>query len=473
MTKDEKIAKLETIIQRQAAVIEALTQKLAEQEQIIEELREKLNKNSHNSSKPPSSDGHAKPKPKSLRKRSVKKPGGQRGHEGSGFCLSEPAEDIVAHKPSQCENCPMKGQCKRSGRSEVRNVIDVEIITKITAHYTESYECPMKGGEIISGKFPEGINSSIQYGNGVKALVIALNTAGMMSIHRVHEILSSLLGLPISTGFIASVVRDFGDNITGIVEEIKAALKKAGVANCDETGTRVEGTNYWVHSACNEEYTYLSVQQKRGSEGMTEAGFFLDYKGIIIHDCWSPYWSFQNVVHGLCCAHLLRELEGAMENAPEVSEWARQMTELLLEMNRRCDEARENGTTVLPDEEIAAYERRYDEIIALAYSTNPLPEQPKGKRGRPKRGKRLSLIDRLKEHKGEVCLFVHNLCVPFTNNLAEQSVRMVKVKTKVSGCFRTLAGASCFAKIMSFLQTARKHHINAFSAISTTLASIC
>ncbi len=142
-------------------------------------------------------------------------------------------------------------------------------------------------------------------------------------------------------------------------------------------------------------------------------------------------------------------------------------------MNRRCDEARENGTTVLPDEEIAAYERRYDEIIALAYSTNSVPEQPKGKRGRPKRGKRLALIDCLKEHKGEVCLFVHNLCVPFTNNLAEQSVRMVKVKTKVSGCFRTLAGASCFAKIMSFLQTARKHHINAFCNYSEPPLKSC
>ncbi len=473
MDKDEKIAELEGINLYQATVIEAQAQEIAELKRIIADLQEKLNKNSQNSSKPPSSDGLAKPRLKSLRKRSGKKAGGQEGHKGNGLCLPEAERETVVHKPNQCEKCHMKGQCKSCGHSEVRNVIDIEIITKVTEHYTESYACPMLDGEVISGKFPEGVNSSIQYGKGVEALAIALNTAGMMSVNRTHEILNSLLGLPVSTGFIASTVRDFGDRISGIVEIIREELEKADVVNCDETGTRVEGTNYWVHSACNEEYTYLSVQRKRGSEGMTEAGFLPDYKGIIIHDCWSPYWSFQNALHGLCCAHLLRELAGALENAPEVSEWARQMTKLLLEMNCRCDEARDNGKTSLPEEKIAAFEQRYDDIIALAYATNPLPEQPKGKRGRPKRGKRLALIDRLKEHKGEVCLFVHDLRVPFTNNLAEQSVRMVKVKTKVSGCFRTEEGASCFAKIMSLLQTARKHCINAFSAISATLATTC
>lgn len=471
MDKDKKIAELEEIIRQQAAIIEALTQEIADLKQINAELREKLNKNSHNSSKPPSSDGLAKPK--SLRKRSGKKAGAQEGHKGNGLCLPETTEEPIVHKPAQCEKCPMQGQCESCGRSEMRNVIDVEIITKVTPHCTETYACPMRGGEMISGKFPDGVNSSVQYGKGVRALAVALNTAGMMSTARTHEILSSLLGLPVSTGFITTAVRDFGEKISGYMEGIKAALEKVDVVNCDETGTRVEGTNYWVHSVCNEEYTYLSVQPKRGCAGMTEAGFLPNYKGIIVHDCWSPYWSFQNVLHGLCCAHLLRELAGAVENFPEVSEWAQQMSELLLKMNHCCDEVRNAGGTGLPDEEIAAFEQRYDEIIALAYETNPPLEQPKRKRGKPKRGKRLALIDRLKKHKGEVCLFAHDLRVPFTNNLAEQSVRMVKVKDKVSGCFRTKAGASCFAKIMSFLQTARKHHINAFSAISATLASPC
>jgi len=317
------------------------------------------------------------------------------------------------------------------------------------------------------------VNSSVQYGNGVRALAIALNTVGMMSKIRAHEILNSLLGLPVSTGFIALAVRDFGEKITGQVNEIKAALKKEDVVNCDETGMRVEGTNYWVHSACSQNFTYLSVQCKRGGEGMTRAGFLPDYKGIIVHDCWSPYWKFQDVAHGVCCAHLLRDLAGIVENFPEVSEWARQMTALLQKMDHRCHEVRDEGSTALPGEEIASFERRYDEIITLAYQTNPPPEQLKGKRGKPRRGKPLALIDRLKKYKGEVCLFARDFRVPFTNNLAEQSVRMVKVKNKVSGCFRTEGGAACFAKIMSLVQTARKHHINAFSAISAMLASPC
>jgi len=473
MDKDEKIAELEEIIRQQAANIEALTQEIAELRQINAELREKLNKNSQNSSKPPSSDGLAKAKPKSLRKRSGKKAGAQRGHEGHGLCLPEITEEPVVHTPAECENCPLQGKCESCGRSETRNVIDVEITTKVTPHYTQAYACPLRDGEIISGKFPDGVNSSVQYGNGVRALAIALNTVGMMSKIRVHEILNSLLGLPVSTGFIASAVGDFGEKITGRVREIKAALKKADVVNCDETGMRVEGTNYWVHSACSQDFTCLSVQCKRGSEGMTQAGFLPDYKGIIVHDCWSPYWKFPNVVHGVCCAHLLRDLAGVAENYPEVSEWARHMSELLLKTDHRCHEVRDEGGIALPGEEIAAFERRYDEIITLAYQTNPPPEQPEGKRGKPRRGKPLALIDRLKKYKGEVCLFAHDFRVPFTNNLAEQSVRMVKVKNKVSGCFRTEAGASCFAKIMSLVQTARKHHINAFSAISATLASPC
>ncbi len=473
MTKDEEIAELKGVIQQQAALIEALTKKIKEQELINADLREKLNKNSQNSSNPPSSDGLAKPKTKSLRKRSGKKAGAQEGHKGHGLCLPETTEEPVVHTPVQCENCFLQGKCKSCSHSETRSVIDVEIITKVTPHYTQAYACPLRDGEIISGKFPDGVNSSVQYGNRVRALAIALNTVGMMSKIRTHEILSSLLDLPVSTGFIASAVRDYGEKITERVKGIKAELKKVDVVNCDETGMRVEGTNYWVHSACSQDFTYLSVQCKRGSEGMRQAGFLPDYKGIIVHDCWSPYWKFQSVVHGVCCAHLLRDLAGVIENFPEVSQWARQMSALLQEMDHRCHEIRDGGGTALPDGEIAAFERRYDEIITLAYQANPPPEQRKGKRGKPKRGKPLALIDRLKKYKGEVCLFAHDFRVPFTNNLAEQSVRMVKVKNKVSGCFRTEAGASCFAKIMSLIQTARKHHINAFFAISATLASPC
>lgn len=463
VTKDEIIEQQAHIIAQQQEIIEQLQQKILE-------LEERLKKNSSNSSNPPSSDGPGKEKRKSLREKSGKKAGAQKGHTGRGLTLMVPVTETVCHKPAQCENCPMNRKCVSCGRSAVRNVVDVEIKTKVTAHYTEKYVCPMAGGEVISGEFPEDINSSIQYGNGICALAVALNTAGMMSINRVHELLMAILGVPISTGTISAMVERFSKTISDTVEGIKRALLSSPVVHCDETGTRVEGTNYWVHSACDAQYTYLSLQSKRGYAGMEEAGFLPSYSGTIIHDCWSPYWSVSDVRHGLCCAHLLRELQGVIDNAPEQADWAGRLQQLLLEMNQCRRETLELGMAAVDNDSLQNFSARYDLILQDALALNPLAEKRPGRKGRPKKGKRRALIDRLMEHKGEVCLFIHDLRVPFTNNLAEQSVRMVKVKTKVSGCFRTSNGAQNFVRIMSYLQTALKHSINAWHAISTALA---
>ena len=454
-------------------IILALRREIAELRLQVEALRrenamlkERLNKNSRNSSKPPSSDSLAKPKPSSLREKSGKKPGAQRGHPGHGFSLVDADAEIVVHKPEQCAGCPSNGICQNCGRSSARNVVDVEISTKITRHYTEAYACPLLAGEIISGKFPNGVNSGIQYGEGVRALAIALNTAGMMSVNRVHDILTGILGLPISTGTIANMVASFGTSIYGTAQEIKNALLGAPVANCDETGTRVNGGICWLHSACNENYTWLSMQEKRGREGMEKAGFLPSYTGTIIHDCWSPYWSFDGVRHGLCGAHILRELQGVIENNPRAA-WAISMQNLLREMNQLQKEAVTNGDPKLPEALVANLKRRYSIILGKARQKNPAEQ---GARGRPRKSKARALIDRLIAHKEEVCLFISDLVAPFTNNLAEQSIRMMKVKAKVSGCFRTFSGAATFAVIMSYLQTAMKHGISAYMAIRNALA---
>ena len=305
----------EEIIEQQTLLIKQLEATIKELQQRILELEEQLHKNSNNSSKPPSSDGLSKPKPKSLRKRTGKKPGAQPGHKGSGLRLTGDVSEPVVYKPQECKGCELCGQCKCCGKSAVRNVIDVKILTQIIPHYTESYFCPKQGGEIICGKFPEDINSSMQYGNGIRALAISLNTAGMMGIKRVHDILQAVLGLPISCGNISNMVAVFAKKISGTVAEIAVELSKAPVVNCDETGIRVEGRNYWVHSACNSEFTFLSLQKKRGYKGMEAAGFLPEYRGTIVHDCWRPYWTAPAVRHGLCCAHLIRELNGVIENS--------------------------------------------------------------------------------------------------------------------------------------------------------------
>lgn len=468
---------LEQIVLQQAKRIEELEEilqtKTHNEEKLqaaIKDLKERLNKNSNNSSKPPSTDGPEQPKPKSLREPSGKKPGGQPGHKGSGLSLEIKPTEMIVHAPAQCEGCSMKGTCVRCGISPARNVLEVNIDIQVTAHYVESYACPKMKQEVICGEFPEGIGSSLQYGPGIRALCVGLNTMGMMSVNRTHEFLEGLLGLPISTGTIVTMVSQCAQKLESTLEKIRQALLRRPVVHFDETGVRVDGKTCWVHTACDSLYTYLSAQEKRGTQGMDAAGILPAFPGIAIHDCWSPYWSYSVAGHGLCCAHLLRELNAVMENdEPEKAKWAKEMKALLLEMKKYKDSVLEQEKPTLEPVKIAEYEQRYDQVINDAYQTYPLPEQPVGKRRRPKRGKRLALIDRLAKHKGEICLFLHNLAVPFTNNLAEQSVRMMKVKTKVCGCFRSQDGISVFAKIMSYLQSAAKHDISAFAALSQAL----
>lgn len=465
MAPDEVIARLKAIIlelqeiiRQQAATIERLQAENAE-------LKARLNKNSRNSSKPPSSDGLAKPRTSSLRKKSGKKPGAQPGHKGHGFVLTAPVTEMIAHKPAQCADCPRNGHCASLSRSATRNVVDVEISTKVTGHYTEQYVCPLLAGKIISGQFPPCVNSSVQYGDSIRALAIALNTVGMVSIDRVHKILSGTFALPVSTGTIARMVRQFGQAVSATVEEIKTALLDSPVVNCDETGLRVAGRTCWVHSACDAHHTYLSVQPRRGREGMEKAGFLPAYKGTIIHDCWSPYWSFSGLQHGLCGAHLLRDLQGIIDIEP-TAVWAKSMQNLLLEMNQGHEEAVANGAQALEESQIAGFRKRYSIILGKARRKYPVEVGPDGK---CKKSRQRVLIERLSNHKDEVCLFISNLLAPFTNNLAEQSIRMLKIKGKVCGCFRTLSGGAIYATIMSYLQTAMKHKIPAYIAILKAL----
>ncbi len=466
MTPDEIIANLQATILELREIIEQQTLVIERQRQEIAELKERLNRNSRNSSKPPSSDGLAKPAPKSLRKKSGKKPGAQKGHTGHGFSLTAPISETVIHMPEQCVECPRNGKCKSCGRSSARNVVDVEISTKVTRHYTEEYVCPLLAGRIISGKFPAGINSSVQYGDGVRALAIALNTAGMMSVDRVHKILNGVLAVTISTGTIARMVSQFSSTVSDTVQEIKRVLLTRPVVNCDETGTRVNAGICWVHSACDARYTYLSLQHRRGREGMEKAGFLPFYGGTIIHDCWSPYWSFNRLKHGLCGAHLLRELQSIIDNDPAAT-WAKSMQALLREMNRCHTEAVNSGELEIDGRRIASFKRRYSVILGKARQKNPVT---KAVTGRCKRNKQRTLIERLFKYKDEVCLFIRDLLAPFTNNLAEQSIRMLKVKTKVSGCFRTFSGGANYTTIMSYLHTAMKHNIAAYPAIRNALA---
>ena len=439
----------------------------------IQKLQEQRNKNSRNSSKPPSSDGLKKPavnKDRSLRQASGKKQGGQEGHEGKYLSITSNPDHVIQHMHSACDTCPYHDSClEHACVKETRHEIDTVVKTTVTAHELILVtDCPLHGGQ-KQGTFPEHVKASVQYGINLQALAVALNTVGAVSINRTHEILGSVFCIPLSTGTIKNMVSRLAGSLSGTYEDIRQRMTALGLIHCDETGTRADGKTCWVHNASNADYTFLSISIKRGWEGMNGAGVLPFYHGIIVHDCWGSYWKYEDVIHSICCAHLLRELNGVAENHPDQT-WAPRFRQLLLTMKKAKEYALAGGSDSVSCEQLALYDKQYDEIIKTAYAENPLPETTEKKRGRQKKSKVLNLIGRLEKYKVSVCLFIKNFCVPFDNNQAERDIRMVKVKTKVSGCFRSMEGAQEYLTIMSYIGTARKHGINSYEAIRSALS---
>jgi transposase len=448
-------------------IIRSLNETIAELNQRIKELTEQLGMNSRNSSKPPSSDEFNKPTPKSLRSPSGKKAGGQPGHPGSHFNVTADPDEIILHAPSVCLGCPDHDVCiSRASIGETRNVVDAVVTVKVTAHQSLVIDCPLNG---IShkGEFPEHVRSPMQYGENLQALVVAMNTVGAVSVNRTHEILSGVFGIPLSTGTIVNMVNRCANGLTGILEIIREKVIASEVAHFDETGTSVGGEKHWVHSASNPLFTHLTINAKRGQEGMNAGQVLPWFLGIAVHDCWLPYWKYALIIHALCCAHLLRELVAAEERHPD-QQWATEFIKLLLEMKKTKDQAVEMEKNELSKEKLQEFNQEYDKIISKGRLENPVPlegENATKKRGRKKKGKTLALIERLDTHKASVCLFVYNFAVPFDNNLAERDIRMIKTKSKVSGCFRSLEGAENYLKIMSYVGTVKKHGKSAYEAI--------
>ena len=428
MSKDERIEELmkenselkqllyslNTSIEKQSAMIEQQSTMIEQLNQTIAELNEKLNKNSKNSSKPPSSDGLKKPVTKSLRQKSGKKPGGQQGHDGTHLAVIADPDEVIKHLPESCKGCPNFSKCieQRACVAEKSHVIDAVVTVHVTEHQKFTFtECPFHEGQTLQGEFPSDISATVQYGGNLKALVTALNTVGMVSVKRTHEILGSVFSIPLSTGTISSMVKKCAQNIKNTVDTIRQKVIDSAVGHFDETGMRVEGSTMWVHNSSTEQYTYLTVHKKRGIEGM--------------------------------------EANGVL---------------------RIKDKAVQAEKSELSHYHLHKFDIKYDSILREAFEMNPLPVITEKKRGRKKKGKILALITRLLEYKKSVCLFVKILAVPFDNNLAERDIRMIKVKTKVSGCFRTKDGADDFLKIMSYVGTAKKLGINSYVAIRNAIA---
>ena len=230
----------------------------------------------------------------------------------------------------------------------------------------------MHGGD-KQGTFPKDIKATVQYGKNLQALVVALNTVGAVSVNRTHEILSSVFNIPLATGTIKNMVTRCAGLLSDTYEKIRKRMIALGLIHCDETGTRVDGKTWWVHNASDALFTFLSINPKRGWLGMNDAGILPKFHGITVHDCWGSYWKYSDCLHAICCAHLLRELNGMEENHPEQT-WVKEFKNLLLEMKKVKDKAVAQEKEAVSYYYLHKFDKRYDEIIQQAYEENPLPE---------------------------------------------------------------------------------------------------
>ena len=472
--RDQLIEELRATIQSLTDTNATLAATISELQETIKELRRQLDQNSQNSSKPPSSDEYHKPSPKSQRTKTGRKPGGQKGHPGSNMSIPHAPDEVIKHLPEKCKTCPHLTQCLQDDKiftcAEKRYTVDAVVTTKVTEHQSlKAGNCPC-GENPENGLFPEDVKAHVQYGNSISVLVGLLSTYGAMSAMRIHVIIGSLLGVKLSTGTVTSMVSKCAKKVGKVLKKIKNLIEAGHVGHFDETGARTGGELHWVHNSSTDKYTYQTINKKRGKVGIDDNGVLLLFAGVAMHDCWSPYWKYEEIVHAVCNAHLLRELTGIEEFEPEHT-WATLFKTLLRSMKKAKEKAEAKGKAKLSYYLLHKFSQEYDRIMEIANKERPIPpDPPNKKRGRKKKGKERALIERLMLLKDAVCLFIHDFKVPFDNNQAERDVRNVKTKIKVAGCFRTDKGAQDYLDVMSFLSTGRKHEVSVFDALTAAFA---
>jgi transposase len=430
------------------------------------ELRRRLGLDSSNSSKPPSSDG-LKKKPRilgSLRTRSGKPSGGQKGHRGDTLRQVANPDRIVEHAATLCRHCCAGLDAGSAVGAEKRQVFDLpERMIEVTEHRAAIHCCPNCRGETRAA-FPEGVVSPTQYGERVKAAAIYLNVQQLIPEDRAAQALNDLFGAPLICP--ASVVAWVGKKareLRQVYEAIGRRVAEAGVRHLDETGYRIAGKLRWLHTTSSLAFTFYRAGEKRGDIPSDLQG------GVVVHDHFLAYRGMDEVDHAFCNAHILRELQALIEFDSEP--WAELMRAVLLDANDAVNAAREAGAATLAPQTLAALVERYWAAVRLGLAFHrqlPKLEKKANSRGRAKQRPGHNLLERLKTFKTETLRFMTDFDVPFTNNLAEQDLRMMKVKMKISGCFRTLEGAQIFAQLRSVVSTARKQTRNILQTLAAT-----
>ncbi len=422
-------------------------------------LTNRLGLNSNNSSIPPSKDRNRKKGVKRTSGNKMRrKPGGQAGHAGSTLEKTD--------KPDEIEDIEIDRRTIPSGTYnnagfERRQVFDIKVSLHVKEYRAEILE--NESGVRYVASFPEGVTKAAQYGVGIKAEAVYMSQFQLVPLDRVKDHFDNQVGLPLSKGSISNFNKEAFEKLSYFELWAKKQVLNSKINNADETGINVNGKNIWLHCLSNDKTTLYHPDVKRGKEAMDNMGVLPNFKGILCHDHWKPYYRY-DCTHSLCNAHHLRELERAHEQ--DGQKWASLMQDLLIKINEVVDK---NSGRALSANKVTVFKVKYRKILKDGESECPFTKEKTGKRGRQKKSKSRNLLERLQDFESDTLRFMTTKDVPFTNNRGENDLRMTKVQQKISGCFRSMDGAKSFCRIRGFLSTCRKNGINPSDALKTIL----
>jgi transposase len=451
---------LAALVVAQAQIIEQLRTEVAQLRAENAELKRRLGMDSTNSSKPPSSDSpFTKPAPKSLRGKNGRKPGGQPGHPGSTLALVDSPNERKRHEPGPCTGCGATLAGAPEVGVERRQVFDLPPITvRVTEHQLIARRCVC--GVTTCGQAPEGVMAPVQYGPRITAIILYLYVGQFLSKKRTAQALAELFGTPVAEGTVAAMTRRTADGLGEFLDVVGDRIAEAEVAGFDETGLRVAGSLHWVHCARTDKYTLITCHPKRGKKGIDDAGVLGRFRGVAVHDAWAPYDTYAEVDHQLCCAHALRELAGVADVAPVDAPWcwATQAADALVAMQKLVTEAITTGAGAIQADALTQQVRLYRSAVQIGITQTAA-------RTNETMRKHNALARRLRDRQDDYLRFTRDWRIPPDNNGSERDIRMIKLRQKVSGCLRTLTGATQFCAIRSYLSTAAKHGKHFFDVL--------
>ena len=435
-----------------------------------ERLRRELEKNSGNSSKPPSRDPATERERQAEARRAKRSKGGKRrrpgkqpGSPGTTLAMSENPDQIVVHEPEVCAGCGGGlGEDDELVATARRQVVDIPQPQPVTTeHQARTRRCGCCGTDTAAA-FPEGVRAPVSYGPTVKSVVAYLLAFQHIPVGRTAEAMRDLFGLRISAGAIDSIYGDAARRLRGFIAALVAVLRALPVVHADETTDRIGTKTCWMHVVSTASYTLIHASVTRGMDAIRAAGVLIGYRGVVVHDRLAMYWKLK-AKHQICAAHLLRDLAAVAEIASQAA-WAEGFARLLVEINDVCADARHRGLKTLAPSLRRTLTARYDSLVEAALAANPDP--PPGRKRDVLQRQSYNLAVAFETHKQSILRYMHDLRVGMTNNQGERDLRPVKLHRKISSCFKSQAGAERFAAVRSYLSTTRKHDVPALEALT-------